>query len=81
MGSDAHIAHRFFSYIDHVFHRFDFLPHVVVLVLDVDFSAVGEFVVDFSHKMLELLLAAFEAVAVVVAYYIGHHGLFHVAFD
>ena len=60
--------------------RFYLLAHVVVLVFDFEAGTVGELPVDFPHEVLKLLLAALEAVAVVVADDVAERGLFDAAF-
>ncbi len=73
-GCHAYVAHGFLGDVDHIFYGFDFLAHVVVLILYLYGGAVGELVVDFSYQMLQLFFAAFESVAVMVAYYVCDRG-------
>ena len=54
---DVGAAHCLLGNVDDMAHRLDFLAHIVVLVLDFEGAAVGELMVDFAGKMLELALA------------------------
>ncbi len=60
---------------------FDLLAHVVVLILDLQRCDTGEFFVDLACEVLEFFLAAFEAVAVVVADNVCQDGFLNRAFD
>lgn len=77
LGFYTGILHGLQSDVDDVHHRFDFLAHVVILVLDLEGGHAGEFVVDFACEVFKLFFAALEAVAVVVADYIGESGFLY----
>ena len=73
--------HGEFCRVDNVHYGFDFLAHIIVLVLKLEAHAVRELIVHFACKVLKFLLAALKTVAVVVADNVGHHGLFHIALN
>ena len=76
----AGVAHGFFSDLDYMHHGFDFLAHVVILILDLNSAASGIFHICFAHKVLDFAFAAFEAGAVMVADNVGEGCFLNAAF-
>ena len=78
---DAGIFHRLLGDIDNEHYRFDFFTHIVVLVVNFNACATGEFVIDFAGEVFEFFFAALEAVAVVIADDVGESGGFYRSVD
>ena len=81
LGRHATVAHGLQGNLYDMHHRLDLLAHVVVLVLDLDLGTAGKLGIDLIDQVLDLLLALFEAGAVVIANDVAEGRLLHGAVD